>query len=146
MPALVIEGRIWPEIAIMVLALAWDVTLGEPKRFHPVSWMGSSIGLLEKRAPRQGNVVSFLYGLGMAILVPGISAAAVYFLSRGLQYLSDIAYIAVGIYLMKGCFAGKELDRAALRVGSELEANRMEEARKGLSSLVSRDTAGLSPE
>ncbi|HEX77828.1 MAG TPA: cobalamin biosynthesis protein CobD [Dehalococcoidia bacterium] len=130
----------------MVLALLWDVIWGEPRRFHPVSWIGGSVSLLEKKAPRQGKVMPFLYGLGMTILVPGIFAAAVYFLGRGLQRLSDVAYIAVGAYLLKGCFALRELDRAALRVSGELEANRLGGAREQLKSLVSRETAGLSPE
>ncbi len=141
-----VEEFAWVEIAVMVLALLWDVVLGEPSRFHPVSWIGSTVNLLERKAPRQGRVMPFLYGLGMAVLLPGTLAVATYFLGQGLQRISDIAYIAVGAYLLKGCFAVRELDRAALRVSDRLDANRLGEAREQLNSLVSRDTRDLSPQ
>lgn len=139
-----IEESMWLEIAIMVLALLWDVTLGEQRRWHPVSGMGSAISLLERKAPGQGRVKPFLYGLGMAVLLPGALGVATYFLARGLLRLHEVAYVVVGTYLFKSCFSVRELGRAALRVFDKLTANRLDEARERLVSLVSRDTGGLS--
>lgn len=128
----------------MVLALLWDVTLGDPQRFHPVSGMGSAINLLERKAPEQRRVKPFLYGLGMAVLLPGALGVATYFLAQGLLRLHEFAYVAVGTYLLKSCFSVRELGRAALRVSDKLAANRLNEAREQLVSLVSRDTGELS--
>jgi adenosylcobinamide-phosphate synthase len=141
-----VEGLIWSEIAILVLALLWDVTLGEPGRFHPVSGMGKVVSFLERRGPKQGKVAPFLYGLGMVILLSGVLGTAAYFLGWGLQRISGIAYIAVGVYLLKGCFSIRELGSAGLRVADRLEANRLDEARKQLRSLVHRDRRVLSPQ
>jgi adenosylcobinamide-phosphate synthase len=130
----------------MVLALLWDVAFGEPRRFHPVSGIGSVIGWLERKAPGQGKVRPFLYGLGMAVLLPAALGVAVWYLGWGLVRLHEVAYLVVGTYLLKSCFSVRELGRAARRVADELEAVHLDRARERLTSLVSRDTAGLSPQ
>jgi adenosylcobinamide-phosphate synthase len=146
MPLFGIEWSIWSGIAIMVLALLWDVVLGEPRRFHPVSGVGVIIGWLERKAPGRGRVRSFLYGLGMAVLLPAALGVAAWYLGWGLVRLHEIAYLVVGTYLLKSCFSVRELGRAALEVAGELEAGHLDKARERLTSLVSRDTAGLSPQ
>jgi len=130
----------------MVLALLWDVVLGEPRRFHPVSGIGVVIGWLERKAPGQGKVRPFLYGLGMAILLPAALGVAVWYLGWGLVRLHEVAYLVVGTYLLKSCFSVRELGRAARGVADELEAVHLDRARERLTSLVSRDTVGLSPQ
>jgi adenosylcobinamide-phosphate synthase len=145
MPLFGIEWSIWSGIAIMVLALLWDVVLGEPRRFHPVSGIGAVIGWLERKAPGQGRVRPFLYGLGMAVLLPAALGVAAWYLGRGLVRVHEVAYLVGGTYLLKSCFSVRELGRAALGVANELEADRLDEARGRLTSLVSRDTAGLPP-
>jgi adenosylcobinamide-phosphate synthase len=145
MPLFGIEWSIWSGIAIMVLALLWDVVLGEPRRFHPVSGVGVIIGWLERKAPGRGRVRPFLYGLGMAVLLPAALGVAAWYLGRGLVRVHEVSYLVVGTYLLKSCFSVRELGRAALGVANELEADRLDEARGRLTSLVSRDTVGLSP-
>ena len=135
-----------PEIAIFALAVFWDVMLGEPKYLHPVVWMGSLVSLSEKRAPRRGKAIPFLYGLGMVIVIPGVFALAAYFLAVGLRAINIIAYVLVGSYILKSSFAVKELGRAAATVCDSLEAKHYDGARGHLKSLVSRDTLGLSPD
>ncbi len=129
----------------MALALLWDVALGEPKRFHPVSGMGTVIGWLEGKAPGQGKVRVFLYGLGMAVLLPAALGVATWYMGRGLMRVHEVAYLVVVTYLLKSCFSVRELGRAALGVADGLEADRLDKAKEWLTSLVSRDTAGLSP-
>jgi adenosylcobinamide-phosphate synthase len=141
-----VEGILVLHIAIFMLAVLWDLALGEPKRWHPVAGMGRLIYFLERRAPREGKALPLLYGLGMAILVPGVFALATYFLLQSLQPVSEAAYIVIGGYILKSSFAVRELERAALRVHCALEAERLDQARESLKSLVSRDTTRLSPE
>jgi adenosylcobinamide-phosphate synthase len=145
MPLFGIEWPIWSGIAIMVLALLWDIVLGEPRRFHPVSGVGAVIGWLERKAPGQGRVRPFLYGLGMAVLLPAALGVAAWYLGRGLVRVHEVAYLVVGTYLLKSCFSVRELGRAARGVADELEAVRLDRARERLTCLVSRDTEGLSP-
>jgi adenosylcobinamide-phosphate synthase len=146
MPLFGVEWSIWSGIVVMVLALLWDITLGEPKRFHPVAGMGTVTGWLERRAPGQGKVRPFLYGLGMAVLLPAALGAAAYYLGRGLIWVHEVAYLMVGTYILKSCFSVRGLGRAALGVAGELEAGRLDGAREQLTSLVSRDTVGLLPQ
>lgn len=140
-PALILE------IAVLALALLWDLILGEPpKGWHPVTWMGKATSLLEGKAPKQGRKGPFLYGLGMALVVPVVFALGAYLVSKGLTFVSGLAYVVVGGYLLKGCFAVRALEEAASRVGRRLEANQLDAARQELTSLVSRDTSALTPD
>lgn len=134
------------EIAVFALAVLWDVALGEPKRLHPVAALGNLISIGERMAPRRGRATPFLFGMALAVLLPGSLALAAYALSKGLRPISIPAYVLIGAYLLKASFAVRELDRAALRVCRDLEGGWLAEARQGLKSLVSRDTANLSPE
>jgi adenosylcobinamide-phosphate synthase len=135
---------IWP-MAVFILALLWDITLGEP-RIHPVVGMGKAITFLGQRAPRQGKVWPFLYGLGMALFIPAAFAIAAYATAKGALLLHPALYVIVGAYLLKGCFSVRGLDKAATSISRRLEGGHLEDARSELRSLVSRDTAGLSPE
>ena len=56
------RSRGWRGLAVLTAVLI-DAFVGDPpSRFHPVAWMGSWIGMLRKRAPRQGALASFVYG------------------------------------------------------------------------------------
>jgi len=47
----------------LLLAIGIDLLLGEPpNRWHPVVWMGRLIAALQRRAPRRGRMLAFLYG------------------------------------------------------------------------------------
>ncbi|MBI2906581.1 MAG: cobalamin biosynthesis protein CobD [Chloroflexi bacterium] len=131
---------------MLTLAVFWDVALGEPKRLHPVSAMGHLVSFTEKRAPRAGKAAPLVYGVAMAVLIPAAFALAAYALVKSQAFIGTLAYILVGACLLKGSFAVSGLSRAATMVRRSLEGGRVEEAREGLKSLVSRDTSGLSPE
>ena len=145
-------------MSILVLALLLDLVLGEffPARLHPVAWMGKLIQLLQGLAPGMGhgdhpnpqdqkalsqggsrgwNFPALIFGAALAILIPGAFASATYFAFEGLRSLSGIGYILVGALVLKSTFAVRML-----------EEGRLDDARAGLKSLVSRDTSGLTPE
>lgn len=47
----------------LLLALILDQALGDPpNRFHPVAWMGTAIGIAQRRALRQGRWGPLAYG------------------------------------------------------------------------------------
>jgi len=132
-------------VIILLLALAYDLLLGEPPAaLHPVVWMGRVISLLERGAPAQNVVFQLAYGTFMVALCLAVFMAPAWLLLRFLEERSPLAYALAGAYLFKGSLSVRELGRAAYRVRSALMGQRLEEARSALTALVSRDTHRLS--
>ena len=129
---------------ILLLALAFDLTLGEPHRvMHPVVWMGKVISSLERGVGSQSPAARFLYGLGMVIFTTGLFAASAYFILVYLESLNLVLYVVVGALIFKTTFSIKELQRTALGIKRLLIEDKLDEARFELRSLVSRDTRDL---
>ena len=139
-----LRDQFWLDIAALALALVLDYVLGEPPAIvHPVVWMGKVISWLERRAPKAGRIAQFSYGLGMALAIPAAFATAGYFVVVETRELNPIAYILIVGFLLKSCFAVRGLGQAASDIRERLEAGNTEQARAGLSALVSRDTSKL---
>ena len=134
---------IWLELLILALAVLWDVVLGEPRRFHPVRGLGILISWLEKIAPKNGKAAPFLYGAGLAIILPGALALGTYFLLFNLRQINPLAYVVVAVPLLKSCFAVKALGQEALKICRQIEQEELQKARHDLRGLVSRNTADL---
>jgi adenosylcobinamide-phosphate synthase len=131
-------------VLVLLLALAVDSALGEPPRLiHPVVWMGKAAAFLERGGIRLPRRVQFVYGIIMTLFLVGLFASITYFLLYYLKSFNFIAYIVIGGLLLKSTFSVKELRRVALRVKGLLLAERLDEARCELRSLVSRETSNL---
>ncbi|MFC2011048.1 cobalamin biosynthesis protein [Chloroflexota bacterium] len=131
-------------LLILLVALTVDLTLGEPPRlFHPVVWLGKVISFLERGGAGQPRLAQFVYGIVMSLLLIGLFAAATYFILLYLKSLSFVAYVIVGVVILKSTFSMKELWGVALRVKKFLLEEKLDEAHRELRSLVSRDTRGL---
>jgi adenosylcobinamide-phosphate synthase len=131
-------------LLIVLLALTFDLVLGEPLRtIHPVVWMGKVISLLEKGNTGQSALAQFLYGSGIVLVTVGLFAVPAYFALLYLRSFSFAAYVIVGAVLLKSTFSLRELRRAALGIKRLLMEDKLDEARFELRSLVSRDTRGL---
>ena len=79
---------------VLICALALDRFVGEyPNRWHPVVWMGSTIRAVERRAPARG---AFLYGLGMAGIIPAAFAALGWIVT-----VVPILNVIGGVFLLK---------------------------------------------
>jgi adenosylcobinamide-phosphate synthase len=132
--------------AVLAAALALDLLAGEyPARLHPVVWMGHMITFLERRGPSSsgaGRARPFLYGLGMALLVPAVFAGAAA-LAIHLARIHPLASIAVEALLLKSAFAVRALGEAAAAVAAPLRGGRLDDARRALRSLCSRDASAL---
>ena len=132
--------------AVVVLggALALDVLVGEPPAaVHPVVWMGRFYGLLRRGAPRR-PAAAFAWGAVMAAAGPLLFGGAAWWLDRALAPWPPLA-LACEIYLLKSSFAVRALGAAAAQVARALAAGSLDEARRALRSLVSRDTTALGP-
>jgi len=133
-------------VLILLLALAYDLLLGEPPAaLHPVVWMGKVISLLERGAFSQNAVFQLACGAFMVALCLALFVVPAWLVLRFLEEKSPIAYVLAGAYLLKGNLSVRELARAAGRVRSTLAQQQLEKARTALGALVSRDTRTLSP-
>ncbi|MCL5075763.1 MAG: cobalamin biosynthesis protein [Chloroflexi bacterium] len=132
------------EIAILVIALILDLTLGElPASLHPVVWMGRLITFLERYAPENGRGPQLLYGAAMVCFGVLLFAVPVWVLLGYLEHWPTLIYIFISSLLLKATFAVKELHRAAQQVKGPLLEGKVETARARLRSLVSRNTDEL---
>lgn len=131
------------ELWVLLLAVAWDLALGEPPAaVHPVVWMGRTAGFLVKWAP-SGRVAALAYGMGMTILMVAVFAGAAALLLSYLRALSPPAYVLAGAYLLKSSFSLRELWRAGARMRDVLSRKALVSARMEVRALVSRDAESL---
>ncbi len=79
----------------------------------------------------------------MTLVTTGLFATGAYLVLFYLKGVSYAAYVAVGAVLLKSTFSLRELRRAALGIKRLLLEEKLDEARRELRSLVSRDTRGL---
>ncbi len=134
------------DLAVLALAVALDLTLGEPAKWvHPTVWMGRHIAFVEKWMPKRG-VLGLAAGLSIALTLPAIWGAEVYFLGMWLKEVHTVAYIVVGAVLLKTTFSVRLLHREAALVQGHLDRGDLGQVRARMPSLVSRDPSGLSAE
>jgi len=134
------------DLAVLALAVALDLTLGEPPKWaHPTVWMGGQIKFVERWMPKRG-ILGLAAGLFMALVLPAIWATEVYFSSLWLKEFHTAAYILVSGVLLKTTFSVRLLHREAALVRGHLEREDLEQVRARMPSLVSRDPSSLSAE
>jgi adenosylcobinamide-phosphate synthase len=139
--------ELWMDAAALALAVAWDISLGEPPNaIHPVVGIGKVISLLERVAPKANRLAQFVYGLLVALLLPAALATGAYFLAQWLKEVWIPLYVVVVAILLKTCFSIRGLQMSANDVRVSLEKNDAASISKDLTSLVSRDTAQLTLE
>ncbi|MFP5221799.1 MAG: adenosylcobinamide-phosphate synthase CbiB [Acidobacteriota bacterium] len=121
------------------VAFGLDLALGDPQRWpHPVRLIGAALTHLEPLAATLSPLLKRLYGLAVALCLCACVYAAVLTLVRlpGLGWLFSIYLAFAGLAL-------GQLLREARRVSGLISSGRLDEARRELSYLVSRDTSVL---
>ncbi len=140
-------GELWMDAAALALAVAWDLSLGEPPNsVHPVVGIGKAIGLLERIAPKSNRAAQLVHGTFMALLLPAALAAASFFLAIWLKDVYPPAYVVVAAILLKTCFSIRGLITSARGVKDSIEAEDRAGSAQLLAHLVSRDTSQLTPQ
>ncbi len=128
-------------LAILLLAVAMDLILGEPPaRVHPVVIMGKLIGALKRRARP-----SRAWGAGVALLVILSAAVAGHLLIAAGDRVSLLGLslgVFISAYLLKSTIAIRCLFETSKEIGRLVE-NDFEGAKKLLPALVSRNPDGL---
>ena len=135
-----------PDAAVILLALALDLALGEPpNRLHPTVWMGKTVALAERLAPGpyRPPPAQLLYGAAMALLLPAAWGALAWAAAAALLSLHPLAYLLIAAALLKTAFSVRMLHRAAAAIGQLLTTGDLAAARRQMSALVSRDPSRL---
>ena len=123
----------------ILLAGLLDRWLREPpSKLHPVVWIGALLRALEERGWRNSAFAGAIAWTTGALLVTGFAVLA-WFLVLHQKTVWRIPFIAL---LLWPSFSLQMLLESVAEVEAALESD-LEHARKLLSQLVSRDTAGL---
>ncbi len=138
-----LEGLVLNALALGVGVLLDRFLPEPPAKLHPVVWIGQSIHILNRRAPR-GPKAALIYGSCIAVTLVGFWGAAAYFVMEALMSLSPAAYVVGGGLALRATFTVRTLSSAANRTRESLEDGRLEDARASLMHLVSRDATTLS--
>ncbi len=130
---------------VLLLSILIDWLFGDPPNaLHPVAWFGRFVHALERHAPRDQPHAQLLRGVEIAAsgvvlaAVPGLALERI-FASR---HKSWFGILAISVAL-KMTFAWRGLLRAGEKVAGHLDANALEDVRRDLRALVSRDTLAL---
>lgn len=124
--------------AVLPLALALDLALGDPRRMpHPVRALGAWYARIERQLYRN----SFIAGIAawLAVVLPAVSLAG------GLVWLAGHAGAdgLVAILAVWLAIAARDLAEHAWRVQGPLSAGDLPAARQSVGMIVGRDTAAL---
>ena len=136
--------------AILISAFLLDLAIGDPRWLpHPVRFIGRGISALEnilRRAFGKERERAAGVALVVSIVAPSylIALGAQLFLTSFTTKAMAIAGTAVLVYLVSTTLALRGLFDAARLVIDDVRKGRIEAARKNLSLVVGRDTAGLS--
>ena len=132
-------------IAPMALAVALDLTLGEPpNRVHPVAWIGSALIAARRRLPTRGRWIPWICGAGLMAIGIGLAVGLGRLISLALGQLPRPFALIGEAIVLKSLFSIRGLIQAGRAVAEALADGNLAEARKLASwHLVGRPTEGL---
>ena len=131
---------------LLPLLIGWtaDKLFGDPRWLpHPVVAMGNIIGWGEKRL-NKGNK-RMMKGALFSIILILLSFLVIFFIIKGLDYLSPYLSILFSSVVVFFCLAGKTLIDEVRNVFVAVDSS-VEEGRKQVARIVGRDTSALSPQ
>lgn len=127
------------DAGVLLAALLVDRLVGEwPGVAHPVVWMGKMVRAAERFAPTTGRARPLVFGLALALGLPAAWALAGWVAVR-----VPLAGPVFAVYLLKSSFALRLLGQAGEGVAAPLALGHLDEGRRRLSWLCSRDATAL---
>ena len=134
------------DVGVILLAMLLDLVGRElPTRLHPTVWIGHTVRLVERSAPR-GRVGGLTVGALIALLIPAFWGLAAWLTAWGLRELHPLAYLLGGAVLLKSTFAVAMLHRVAAKTRTLVVDEDLPALRKNMRSLVSRDVSTMQSE
>lgn len=131
---------------LILLSYIADWVFGDPQWFpHPVRLMGRLIAFLERRLNGgRSKMRQRFCGVFTVLVVIAVGGGGACVLIAAAKNLHPLAGKVVWVFLAYSTLAVKDLVIHARAVGEMLAVNDIAEARRRLSLIVGRDTAGLS--
>lgn len=127
------------DAVVLCAALLLDRFVGEwPSVAHPVVWMGRMVRGGERIAPAAGRLGPLGFGAALALGLPALWA-----LVGALAIRIPGVGPLLAVYLLKSSFALRLLGEAGEAVAKRLAAGELEEGRRRLGWLCSRDASAL---
>ena len=128
-------------ILILLLALIFDLILGEPpEKLHPTVWIGKTIEFLKPKFKGSSSKIEKIKGIMLGSIVIIVFALIVYIaLSLLRKYLILIIYVVFAGALLKTTFAIKCMDELSKPIGRAIKEGKMEDAKNMLRRIVRRD-------
>lgn len=129
---------------VAAIAVGLDLAVGElPNRWHPVAWFGHMIGIAEHRLPKASASQRWVSGFSLAGLGVGAAVGVAFGLRRIVRCMPRLFGVFVEAIALKQAFAIRALFEHTRAVEDALVDDDLDEARRAVSYMVSRDTAGL---
>jgi adenosylcobinamide-phosphate synthase len=136
---------IWSDtLYVVVAALAFDALIGDPdwlwrRQPHPVTLMGSFIGLLDRKLnlDTRSAVQRKLAGIGVVILLLSLSALSGFLIEMALRQLA-FGNLLIGL-IASTLIAQRSLYQHVARVRAAFAEGALAEARRAVSMIVGRD-------
>jgi adenosylcobinamide-phosphate synthase len=133
-----------PDLVVLLGATAVDCLLGEPPAaLHPVVWIGRVTRRLERAGVGASPIGQLAVGALIAVAVPLLFAMGALLLVRAGASASPILALVIGVWLLKSTFAIRALGRAGRAMRDALARDDVDDARRALGSLCSRDASRL---
>lgn len=126
----------------IILGYLLDLLIGDPFSFHPVRLIGNLISFLDKKL----NNDTRRNGLILLLLVSILSFGIPWFILFICYKIHPVLSIAIEVIMIYQIFATKSLDVETRKVLTALLKDDLEDARKWIGYLVSRDTDVMTKE
>jgi adenosylcobinamide-phosphate synthase len=134
------------DAAWLVAAMVVDRFFGEPPAaIHPVVWMGRVTKQAERRLRSPVPLVQLVAGSFIALGVPALFAGGSMLALRATARWPLVTFV-VGVWLLKSTAAFKALGAAGAQMRDHLQRGALDQARRSLGSLCSRDGSALDEE
>jgi adenosylcobinamide-phosphate synthase len=138
-----LTGVLHSDVAWLIAAMLVDLFLGEPAAaIHPVVWMGRVTKQAERRVRNGGPIVQLVAGSFIALGVPCLFAGGSVLALRATTRWPLVTFV-VGVWLLKSTAAFTALGAAGAKMRQHLPRGELDQARRSLGSLCSRDAADL---
>ncbi|HEY6873823.1 MAG TPA: adenosylcobinamide-phosphate synthase CbiB [Geobacteraceae bacterium] len=133
----------WSCEKVILAAVCLDLLLGDPRWLpHPVVWIGRLIAALEKwlrlLVPNERTG-----GLLLLVMTVGVTCGVALGVLQWAYAASPYMGFAAAVFLSWTCLAARSLHGESRLVADALARGDIGEARRSLSYIVGRDTAGL---
>lgn len=135
-------------ILIVFLALLFDTVLGEPPHpLHPVVWMGGLIAFLDRKIPRGNEKLEKILGVFLGMIpIFLFTFTLTLLLAIARKHIGTVAWLIASALLFKTTFAVKSMHQHALPILEYLSKGDIENARKRVAMMVSRNVKSLDRE